>query len=786
LLISSIGTFEQRRAHAQGDDSTVSYSTDELVVNDGRAANVRKGTILANGKTKREELGSIRARRQQNSASSGMSATTTINAAPDPGPGDAFSFTSNVLTDNASLTGFNIRPPDSMGAVGPTQFLTHNNGYIRTHHKASGAEDGIINIIDDYFWPLEIRTTPNAFLTDPRVHYDRATDRWFMIMIDVPDPIGENSILIAVSNTGRISRRTRWNFYYVRAGLFPGDAGCLADYPTFGIDNNAVYIGTSMFRVAGGPLCPGIVPGFSFHNTTAFVIRKADLLGNGPADLASVSGAVTAFPNLINPATFEGPFTLHGAVNYDPNPTEGYMVAVDAGFYGRLALYRVVNPGSGTPALDGPSFIDIPLNFDPGAVPTPGAINALDGLDYRLINAMVRNGKLLTSQGVCVDQTGIEVSGCFFFAELPGSTRNGMRWYVIDVAGASPSLVDVGQVWDGSNSADPLSLWMGSIAQTGQGHYALGYSIAGRPLLASAAADWLLRTPGGLILGDSYAYIGEDIYNAPGDIAGVIARWGDYSLTTVDPCDDMTAWTIQEFAARRTGATSGPGSQFNWGTRVFRMPAPPPPADNVVLPSKVSNDRASANVFVQGDVSDGQGYYNPPSVGMAPCRTRLRATANNNVRVLAITYVNPGSVIVALDTRRATTISTTVEVTNPDGQTTTIIVPIVPAPTAPNGLIWTNRPVFRWQALPSVSEDSYELEVVNTTTNATVFSVEVNAQLCGRFSCAFRSPSALAVGDYAFRVRANDEGVWSLWSDPLAFSVATPSTQPDVAPPFVP
>jgi hypothetical protein len=54
---------------------------------------------------------------------------------------------------------------------------------------------------------------------------------------------------------------------------------------------------------------------------------------------------------------------------------------------------------------------------------------------------------------------------------------------------------------------------------------------------------------------------GEDPYELV--FSGFGNRWGDYSATVVDPTDDLSFWTIQEFAAQNIGG--GPDGS-RWGT----------------------------------------------------------------------------------------------------------------------------------------------------------------------------------------------------------------------------
>jgi len=223
-----------------------------------------------------------------------------------------------------------------MGAVGPTQILVGVNGRIRTFNKSTGAADGVLNATMDSFFG-SVRSGIST--SDPRVRYDRLAGRWFVIMINVSTP---NRVLLAVSDGGILTQSTVWTFFFFQQDLVSpaGDTGCLADYPSLGIDANALYIGVNQF--CGSPL--------TFSNTTAFVIRKSSVLGGGPI-------IVTAFRNLIGAGG--GPLTPQGVDNFDPAATQGYIIGTDASFFGLLVMRRVSNPG-GTPTLSGNISITVP------------------------------------------------------------------------------------------------------------------------------------------------------------------------------------------------------------------------------------------------------------------------------------------------------------------------------------------------------------------------------------------------------------------------------------------
>jgi uncharacterized repeat protein (TIGR01451 family) len=557
-------------------------------------------------------------------------------------------FTSVTLADDLAI------PPDSMGAVGPTSFLTHVNGRVRVHAKSTGAT-GALDASAEVFWEAVREDLLSGFVTDPRVRFDRLADRWFLSILDIPGDPGTNGtrILLAVSDGPAITASTVWTFFFFDQDLAApaGDAGCLSDYPTLGVDANALYLGAAIF-------CGPDINNLSFFNSSAWVVRKSALLAPGtPANLVLTAGAVTAFRTLLDPATGEGLLLPHGADNYDPAATKGYLVAIDGAAFGVLVLREVSAPGSGAPTLGPNRSITVPTTSLPVAVQTPGAGPPLDGIDHRLMAAHLRDGRLWTAHQIGVDATGVA-------SATPD--RNAVRWYELgDVATASPSVVQAGTVYDAAAST-PRSYWMGTIMASGQGHAALGFTAASATTRPDAATvGRLAGDPPGTTQGPPAVYQPGlddyvDIFSPPPN-----ARWGDYSMVSLDPCDDMTMWTIQEYSEPQIFPGIIP---LSWGVRVVRLLAPPPATPLGASPPSIPVGQPSIAVTVNGATTAGAGFYDTPAAGMSSCRTLIGATVGGGVAVNAVTLVDFDTVILDLDTTAATSGPASVTITNPDGQ----------------------------------------------------------------------------------------------------------------------
>ena len=241
-------------------------------------------------------------------------------------------------------------------------------------------------------------------------------------MIDVPSSSPSsiqdmpNRLLLAVSDAasaGVISGGTVWTFYFVQQNTVGGgDTLEYLDFPSLGVDNNALYVGGDMFTASTG----------AFTGSSVFVIRKTTALSGGPL-------VTTAFRGLVpNPATSEGMLDPRGMDNYNPTANEGYFIGTSNLLFGELVMRRISTPG-GTPAIS--ADILIPVNATAFPIPvdhlgnTGGIAGRLESIDDRLFAAHIRNGRLWTAHNIAVDATGVASNG--------PARRTAVRWYKLNV-----------------------------------------------------------------------------------------------------------------------------------------------------------------------------------------------------------------------------------------------------------------------------------------------------------------------------------------------------------------
>lgn len=511
----------------------------------------------------------------------------------------------------------NLFPPDSFGAVGPTQVLCTTNSQVRVFDK-NGTLGGLNVTLDSFF--NSVRN--GAGCSDPRATFDRLSNKWYVCAINVGSPF---RIMLAVSSGPTITNSTSFTFFFVNRGTV------LPDYPSLGVDANGVYIGENSFQNAA-----------SFSGCNVTVIQKSSVQGVGPI-----------FATVFNVATAagEGPFAPRGIDNDDPAPANGYIIGASNIAFSRLVVRKVTGANTTTPTMGPNQLISVATTANP-ITPVPSIGQSIDALDDRVFHAQLHlNRKTGTRTAYLAHTTRATNAG----VGSSGGTRNAVRWYEVDVAAATPVALQTGTAYDPAASGfDHYTI--GSCNITGQGHMALGFTMtrSGQLIRIGSAGRLANDGPGNTQLPPTLAFTSPATYN-PG-----ITRWGDYSAVQVDPTDDQTMWTFQEFGATAT----------QWGVRVIKLVAPPPSPIASVTPNTIGQG-ATINVTVTGTATSGSEYYDTDA-GYANRLAAAFSGTGLTVNSISFSHANPQQVVLNVTASGgAATGARDLTITNPDGQATT-------------------------------------------------------------------------------------------------------------------
>ena len=195
-------------------------------------------------------------------------------------------------------------------------------------------------------------------------------------------------------------------------------------------------------------------------------------------------------------------------------------------------------------------FVDAFTNTTTRLVPQQGTAVRLDTLGDKIMTPVVyrfdgANESLWASNTVCTD------------AACTGPT--GIRWYQFDVTGgAFPATPVQQQTW--TNNNDGLWRWMPSIAVDQAGNTAIGYSVSSPSMFPGIRYAGRLSSDPPSDLGQGEA----TMFNGSGNETDNRGRWGDYTMTSIDPADGMTFWHVNQYLP-----SSGTG--FNWVQRIGKF-----------------------------------------------------------------------------------------------------------------------------------------------------------------------------------------------------------------------
>ena len=313
---------------------------------------------------------------------------------------------------NSAQSGCGCLPPDSVGDVGPNNYVNAVNTSIKIFDKSGNPLNGTNGTtFNSFFAPLGAGTPCGANQNDgdPFVMYDQIADRWVVSDFAFPSFPGTSFYqCIGVSQTGD-PVAGGWNLYAVQVD--PGNPSFLGDYPKFGLWPDAYYLTMNVFS-----------NGTTFNGVRVYALDRASMINGGPTNAI---GFTLSAADVGDSYSFVAASFRAG----DPPPAgrDEFILAVDSPASGGVTLTQVhgrlfhadfINPNNSTFGV-GPNhlpnaeitvdgFVDAFTNTTSHLVPQMGTTQKLDTLGDKIMTPIAYQNRggtesLWASQTVCTD-----------------------------------------------------------------------------------------------------------------------------------------------------------------------------------------------------------------------------------------------------------------------------------------------------------------------------------------------------------------------------------------------
>ena len=403
------------------------------------------------------------------------------------------------------------------------------------------------------------------------LRYDKFTDRFFFAVdcFSLMGNLENTGTTFGVSDRGEITDETIWTIVSVfDDNVIPDKNGCprditltgavFYDYCRAAIDKNAYYFAHDVFTM----------PSDLYVSTTGFVVQKESLINEGPA-------VVTVFRDVVGHPGDTDPYrnassVLIPVMNFDDDAKFGHFICQDPLMWGKLLLFRVINPGSDSPTLSAAIPLDLPTTFNlivpQLSAPFVGNVYSFLGVIYNIDDrfkmAHIRDKQLFTTHCIVVDKNGIGSEN---------GDRLACRWYQIDVTGDKhgkgkchekattlPALVQVGTLFDSADK-NPIFYYSPAVMTNRRGDLSLTCILSGITQSISACFVGRLsheplgqlrigKIPSDRIFAQGSGTLTQEIATYAGFTPPIFGqRLADRHYTCFDPRDDMTMWAEQEF-----------------------------------------------------------------------------------------------------------------------------------------------------------------------------------------------------------------------------------------------
>ena len=233
-------------------------------------------------------------------------------------------------TGNYANSNGTLEPPDQAMCVGSGFVLESVNDSVQVYSPAGDKLLAGGVPLSQFFGLQPANSLPSTdFISDPRCYYDHATQRWFVLILDVNEPIPAqfftDNNYVAVSKTN--DPTGDWYIYHfdvtdnglngtpAHPGCLNGTnafPGCLGDQPLLGADANGIYITHNEYAYTEVLLAPPpVYPPFQtlpvLRSGTAqlFALSKAQLVGGTDTTLVRLDTDPIPFPGPANDSPWQ-------------------------------------------------------------------------------------------------------------------------------------------------------------------------------------------------------------------------------------------------------------------------------------------------------------------------------------------------------------------------------------------------------------------------------------------------------------------------------------------------
>jgi hypothetical protein len=482
-----------------------------------------------------------------------------------------------VLTFDAmyqAQTQCRCMPPDTNGDVGPNHYVQAVNVRFAVYDK-NGNTLLPPTTFHSLFAPLVGTPCSDGRQADPFVFFDHMADRWVVSDLAFDSESGSSFWeCIGVSQTGD-PVSGGWYLYALQTD--PAHPTFFGDYPKLAMWNNpqpggAYHLTVNVFSEIG------------FEGVRVYALDRGSMLSGGPTTAISFMIPYAAMPDppfySLVPAGFR-------TGNPPPAGRDEFLLAVSSPYSGGLVLNQVhgwyfhvdfQNPGNSTLGIGADHlpnaeiavapFVDAFTDTTSYLVPQQGTSIKLDTWGDKIMTPVVYQNRN-SMESLWADQTVI-----LNYPDGPTA----IRWYQFNVTGGTFPGTPV-QQQDWTNGNDGLWRWMPSIAVDQNGNAAIGYSTSSAEIFPS------IRYAGRLAIDplNDFAQGENIIITGNGAQTAEDRRWGDYTMTTVDPSDGISFWHTNEYYQATT--------DHSWFTRVGKFQFPVASPTPTPRPSPTSRPR---------------------------------------------------------------------------------------------------------------------------------------------------------------------------------------------------